>query len=140
ALAAAAGDLRRPRPAAGEPRAAQDAGRVVAADAHGPVAREQIAPPSSAARVGGSIGIDRGRRRCGDAGRTDRGRTGTEFAVAVSTVTSQRPLVDPPARNSTGLPPWGLPKTRFGAFFLTGAPPAGYGDCGTCPTGGPGRL
>jgi hypothetical protein len=67
ALAAAAGDLRRPRPAAGEPRAAQDAGRVVAADAHGPVAREQIAPPSAAARVGGSVGIDRGLRRASDA-------------------------------------------------------------------------
>ena len=33
-------------------------------------------------------------------------------------ITSQRPLADPPARNPAGLPPWGLLKTRSGAFFF----------------------
>ena len=35
----------------------------------------------------------------------------------LESITSQRPLADPPARNSAGLPPWGLSKRAPARFF-----------------------
>ena len=82
-----------------DPRDAAHADRVLAADG--------LRPPAQASVHSRSAGGEPGCRLAG-----------IRLALRLPTITSQRPLADPPCAESAGLPPWGLSQTRFGAFFL----------------------